>query len=292
MIRKIVITTFALLLGLPVVAEEVDRTIGAAKDGHIDISNIAGSVTVNGWDRGEVRVVGTLGDNVEELVLERKGDKVWIKVKVPKRSDRAISSDLTISVPNKSSLDIGTVSADIRVQDVSGRQGLHTVSGKVDTIQAGANIEVESVSGRIMIAGDNSGGDIDASSVSGDVRLQDVSGEVRATSVSGGISTKEGSFDRAELQTVNGAINFKSGLRKNGRLDVESVNGRVNINFVGEVSADFEIDTFNGGINNCFGPKATRSRGFGPGWELEFTEGAGEGRVRISTLNGGVKICR
>ncbi len=94
------------------------------------------------------------------------------------------------------------------------------------------------------------------------------------------------------METVNGRIDFKSNLRKGGDLDVESVNGKVVVNFIGSVSAEFDVNTFTGGIKNCFGPKPERTSKYAPGLELSFTEGGGDGSVNISTLNGGVNLCK
>lgn len=290
--KKLIMTVLACLLSVTAFAEEVDRTIDASSDGNVNISNISGSVTVNGWTRNSVEVTGTLGRNVEELILERDGDDIVIKVKVPKHGGRGIESDLRISVPQDSSLDVGTVSADIDVSDVNGEQSLHTVSGDVTTEYTGGRMSAESVSGDVEISGDNSDGEVEASTVSGDVTLFRVSGEIEASTVSGSVVVDEGSIDRADLSTVNGEIVFQAEFRKNGRLSIETVNGDVDVVFVGKVSARFEIDTFNGGIRNCFGPKAERTSKYAPGWELEFTEGGGDGRVEISTLNGGVNICK
>ena len=58
-----------------------------------------------------------------------------------------------------------------------------------------------------------------------------------------------------------------------------------------KVDAEFDIETFNGEIDNCFGPEGVRTREYGPGNELHFTEGNGDARVRVKTLNGGVEIC-
>lgn len=290
--KKLIMTVLACLLSVTAFAEEVDRTIDASSDGNVNISNISGSVTVNGWTRNSVEVTGTLGRNVEELILERDGDDIVIKVKVPKQGGRGIESELRISVPQDSSLDVGTVSADIDVSDVNGEQSLHTVSGDVTTEYTGGRMSAESVSGDVEISGDNSDGEVEASTVSGDVTLFRVSGEIEASTVSGSVVVDEGSIDRADLSTVNGEIVFQAEFRKNGRLSIETVNGDVDVEFVGKVSARFEIDTFNGGIRNCFGPKAERTSKYAPGWELEFTEGGGDGRVEISTLNGGVNICK
>ena len=291
MMNRLLSTILAGLLSVTAFATEVDRTVDASADGHVDVSNISGSVKVTGWSRNTVEVTGTLGRDVEKLIVERDGDKVLIKVKVPKRGGRGIDSDLRISVPQNSSLDIGTVSADVDVTDVTGEQGLHTVSGDVNTEHTGADITAESVSGDIEISGDHADGEVSASSVSGDITLFRLAGNVEVESVSGDVAVDEGSFKRAVLETVTGELFFKSELREGGKLTIDTVNGDVNAEFSGDVSARFDIDTFNGSIRNCFGPKAERTSRYAPGWELEFTEGDGDGRVTISTLNGDITIC-
>lgn len=290
--NEFLMTLLACSLATSVFARDIDETVDATRDGHVEVSNIAGSVTVKGWNRDSVRVTGTLGSDVEELILESDGDKVHIKVKVPEGRNRSIDTDLVISVPGKSSLDTGTVSADIDVSDVLGDQSLHTVSGDVTTQQTSSLLSAESVSGDVSITGSKGDGEISASSVSGDVYLSRVSGEVKATSVTGDMDVTQGSFARANLETVNGDIEFQSELRKGGKLKIDTVNGDVDVDFVGDVSATFDIDTFNGGIRNCFGPKAERTSKYSPGTELKFSEGGGDGRVVISTLNGRINLCR
>ena len=49
------------------------------------------------------------------------------------------------------------------------------------------------------------------------------------------------------------------------------------------INAEFDIETFNGDIDNCFGPKPSRSREYGPGNELRFTQGKGDAQVRMKT---------
>jgi DUF4097 and DUF4098 domain-containing protein YvlB len=288
---KFLIVSCGVLLALPASATDVDETIDAAADGHVDIINISGSVEVYGWSRNSVEVTGELGERVTELVLERNGDKVLVKVKVPQQNSSNVASDLTIRVPTASSIDVSTVSADINVEDVSGEQMLHTVSGDIDTEVTGSDISAQSVSGDVDVSGAGKDAETSASTVSGDVTLFRLAGEVLAEAVSGGVTVDEGSFDRANLNTVNGEIIFQAELRKGGKLTVETVNGDVDVVFSGDVSAKFDIDTFNGDINNCFGPEAVRTSEYTPGWELSFTEGDGDGRVVMSTLNGDVDIC-
>lgn len=280
------------LLALPAAARDVDERLGAAPDGQVNISNISGSITVNGWSRNEVEVTGTLGPKVEELIFERNRDKVTIKVKVPRKSGRGIESDLRISVPQNSSIDVSAVSADIDVSDVLGEQRVNTVSGDVNTEAAASDIRAGSVSGDVEIAGDKRDAETTASTVSGDVTVFRAAGTVSAESVSGNVIVDEGSFDRVELNTVNGEVLFQAQLRDGGRFTAETINGAVDAEFVGGVSAKIDVNTINGRIRSCFGPDAERTSKYGPGWELSFTEGAGDGRVNISTMNGGVSLCR
>ena len=290
--KRLTVLVLGLLLAPPLPAEEVDRILDASADGEVDISNIAGSVTVHGWSRDQVEVTGTLGRNVDELIFERDGDDVTIKVKVPKKGGRGIDSDLRISVPQRSSIDVSTVSADITVTDVLGEQELQSVSGNVDTEAAASDFDAASVSGDVEVKGDRKETETEASTVSGDVTLFRLSGDVRAESVSGNVVVDEGSFERVGLETVNGEAVFNGELRKGGRFSAETVNGQVDAEFVGDLSARIDVDTFNGRIRNCFGPKAERTSKYAPGWELSFTEGAGDARVEISTMNGSVNICR
>lgn len=290
--KKLLVATIALAFGAPALAEEVSRTLDADPDGHVHVSNIAGSVTVRGWSRDSVEVTGTLGRNVKELITERDGDEIVIKVKVPRYGGRGIDSDLTINVPRNSSLDVGTVSANVDVNDVMGEQSLQSVSGNVETNFFGGDVSGESVSGDVEVRGNNETGEVDASSVSGNVVVFRVSGDVDAESVSGNVTVNEGSFDDANVSTVNGKVVFRGVLLKGGDLYVETVNGKADVEVGDNVSAEINIETLNGRIRNCFGPEPKKVSKYGPGWELSFTQGDGDGDIRIETVNGSVSLCK
>ena len=136
-------------------ADEVDEIMDADSDGTVTVSNVSGSVEVEGWSRNQVQVTGELGSRVEELIFERDGDEILIRVKVPRNSNGGISSDLVISVPEDSSLQVNTVSADIDVSGVMGEQELESVSGDVVTEAHESDIELGSVSGDVEVQGDN-----------------------------------------------------------------------------------------------------------------------------------------
>lgn len=270
---------------------QVDRSIDAAPDSYIEIYNTSGDIEVIGWSQNRVQVKGTLDDRVEELIFERDGKDIVIKVKVPNRHHGNVDADLVISVPEKSSIEVSAVSADIQVSGVLGKQSLESVSGDVETTAAGKDIEAGSVSGDVEITGNGKPADIEAATVSGDVLLTNLGGRIDAESVSGNVEIIGGAFDDVHLESVNGDLEFRAELKEGGDLSMESVNGTIDIVFTKDVSARFDIETFNGSIRNCFGPKPERTSRYSPGLELSFTTGDGDSHVGIETLNGSVNIC-
>ena len=293
--KRLVMVSAGLLLAATANAEEINETLDANADGNVEIYNTSGSVTVEGWSRNAVEVTGTLGEEVEEFIFEREGDTVVVKVKPiqDKRSGgRSTSSYNTVRAPQKSSIDVATISADIDVEGVEGEQELQSVSGDIVTKAFAADLEAETVSGDIDVVGNNMDSEIELATVSGSISARDVAGTIDLESVNGGLQIMGGSFSDAAMETVNGRIQFESNLRDGGDLDIETVNGKVIVNFIGSLSAEIDINTFNGRIKNCFGPKPERTSKYAPGWEVNFTEGSGDGNVSIATLNGGVSLCR
>jgi len=294
MMKKLPATVFACLLifSAPSTATEVQKILDAPANAEVRVMNIAGDVSIEAWSRNQVEIRADLGKDVEELIFEVNGEDVRIEVRVPQDHGRNISADLLITVPENSSLEVTTVSADITVTDVRGRQRIETVSGDIDTEAYESDLDAESVSGDIDVQGDDGRIRTRVETVSGDIEIENLNGEIETSAVSGDIVLYHSKFESVESQTVTGDIVFHSGLYGDSRMDVETVNGDVDIRFSGKVSARFDIETFNGRIRNCFGPKAERTSEYAPGRELRFKEGDGDGRVVIRTLNGGVRLCR
>ena len=283
----------ALTLIAPAAAEEFTRTLDADADAEILIFNTAGEIEIEGWSNNQVMVDADMGRDVEEIYFVSDGDEVMIEVKVPNKSNhRSIDTDLVVKVPEGATIHVGGVSADITVVGVQGEQKLETVSGDIETDAFEADIDAESVSGDIDA--DGRGGSIrtGVTTVSGDITLNDFSGEINGEAVNGDIEIIGGSFEKVRVETVNGDISFQAGLHGDSRLRMETVNGAVDVELTSDLSARVDIETFNGGINNCFGPEPRRTSKYAPGRELKFTEGSGDGRVTIRTLNGRVTLCK
>ena len=288
-----------LLSSTAMAGEEIDKTLAADADGEVLVSNIAGTVVIHGWNKKEVRVTGELGKGTKELVFDRDGSKIVIKVEIGKnqnhnqgRHHRVDDTDLEIWLPQLSEIEVVTVSADIETDEVRGNQHLRSVSGEVVTQIWSEDLKIQSVSGDATVIGHGPAGVVMVNVVSGDAEIENVSGEVEVQSVSGDLVLELGDIKSARVRSTTGDMELSGRLLKGADVEVESINGDATLVFEGAVHAEIEIETFNGEIDNCFGPEARRTSKYAPGRELSFTEGDGSGEISIETLNGDVTLCK
>ncbi len=271
--------------------QRVEETRPAEPDARIEIDIVSGSIRVTGWDREEVRVTGTIGDDVDALEFSGSARSLSIELDVPEewgRRHRDIDADLDISVPLQARLTVETVSADITVSNLSGTAELGSVSGQVRLTGRPDRAELESVSGDIRVDGDQTA--ISAETVSGQIELRGVAESVEAASVSGDIEVFANRVDRASFESVSGSIDFTGSLGPGARLDAEAHSGNVTLELPADTSATFEIETFSGNIENEFGPPAEKSGGFTPSKWLKFTTGSGEARITVESFSGNVRL--
>lgn len=287
----------ALLAALPGVVDAgtpINRRTSADPAGTVEISNVAGSVTVTGWDRNEVEVTGELGDGTERLEFTKaeKQKLIRIKVVLPQRSYNVDDTDFVVKLPAGSTISINTVSADVVVQGVRGAQRLQAVSGDVRTQTSGEDVECRTVSGDVTVEGSGRKGLVSITTVSGDATATRVAGEINGNTVSGSFNLHAGETLRSRLRSTSGDLGFTGQLGPDARLDFESISGDVRLDLVGPAAAQYDVSSFNGEIRNCFGPKSQRTSEYTPGRELRFEEGDGPARVRVKTLNGDISLCR
>jgi hypothetical protein len=260
--KLLFITMLAGLFLTPVLADRpIDETVAADPDGEVSIELIAGSIHVIGWDRAEVQVTGTVGDDVEEVDISASGGDVSIEVELPDRDDddsedrsfNDADADLEIRVPAGCLLEVETISAGITVEDFSGAVDLESISGEVSIEGAPSEAEVATVSGRIVLSSDE--------------------------------PLNEGDFE-----SVSGNIEVRAALAPGGDFSFESVSGNIELRLPGSTSADFDVETFSGRIENEFGPEAERDSELVPGKSLQFTTGGGDADVEIESFSGRIEL--
>ncbi|WP_369040314.1 DUF4097 family beta strand repeat-containing protein [Stenotrophomonas maltophilia] len=280
----------AVLLLTPAVAlaeTRVDERHSLAAGGRIELSNVAGKVTVRGWDRNDVQLTGTLSDGLQ-LRQEKSASRVRWEVEYPRRGNSG-GATLILNVPRAVEVLLNTVSADQDISGIdvrrlqadtvsgalsaSGRSGdsvLNTVSGDVTARLQTTRLDVNTVSGRIEAGGG-------------------VSGEIGAQTVSGQVGVDAGRIQRLVVETVSGGIDLSAAaLAPGGRINVESVSASVKLRLPRTVSAQLSVNSFSGSINSDAGT-VERPR-YGPGSRLDARLGSGDGDIRVQSHSGSVQV--
>lgn len=288
----------ALMVSSVALAEQpIDKRVQADPKGEVQVSTVSGLVSIDAWDRDEVQVTGTLGDEVERLDVEtdRERRHTLIKVVAKQTSGRHhgddIDAELSIRVPAGSRLDVNTVSADVSVNGVRGEQRLQTVSGEISSDIAAEDVEAKSVSGSVVLRGEGKPAVVTVTTVSGDAQVLRAAGELTANSVSGTLNLEVDQITRARVRTTSGDLELSGSLTRGARVDVETISGEINLDFKGTLNAEFEVESFSGGIDTCFGEKAQATNKHGPGSELNLKMGDGSARVRVQSLSGEIRVC-
>jgi DUF4097 and DUF4098 domain-containing protein YvlB len=285
------VSPLLLVAALPALAgESVDQRQPANPRGAVEISNVAGSVSVRGTAHNEVHVTGELG-SAAKLEFTVDGDHTTIKVVLPRSSTHTGSTDLEIEVPAASALTVSTVSADTEVTNVQGVLDLQSVSGNIESDAFDKDMKLRTVSGDLDVHGNRGAAVLNAVTVSGSLEVKGGGGEVNASSVSGDLNLRMTSVARSRVRTTSGDITLQGTLAKDARIDWESVSGDLTFNVSGTGDAEYDFATATGDISNCFGPKAL-SRRYGPGEELKFTEGAASASLRARSLSGDISLCK
>jgi len=290
-IRLCALALLASPWSLAYAATSVDEHRPANPQGAVEIDNVAGLIDVQGWDKSEVAVTGTIGKDVERVDVTGDGNRTSIRVLLPKGMHWNMNegeAHLVIHVPTNSSVSASMVSSDLKISAVHGALELRTVSGNISgdgggdlrandvsgdirfTAMAAKRIEVKAISGSIVLTGGNT--DIEATTVSGDVRLT------------------LGTVSHARFKSVSGGLSATLAAAADAQIDGESVSGDIRLNFAGEPAADFDVQTLSGDIENCFGPKPVEPR-HGPGKRLTFKTGDTSARVHLTSNSGEVRLC-
>lgn len=271
-------------------AQPVNERHPVAKGAEISIENIAGSLTIIGWDSAEVQVEGTLGDGVEALEFDVDDDEVSIEVEYDEdyHGRQAVATDLTIHVPSTSPISVETISSSIDVSGVRGALELESVSGGIRVTGMPASLDVENVSGGISV--DTAPDNTDLSSVSGTIRVGTAMGSLDAENVSGSIVIEDGTLAGADIETVSGNIDCKAVPGPQGDIDMETMSGTITLVADAGAIASYELQTFSGTIVNAFGPEPRKTSRYTPEKELQFNTGTGGPSITLNSFSGTIKL--
>jgi DUF4097 and DUF4098 domain-containing protein YvlB len=238
--------------------------------GTLALKNINGSVTVDAWDKNEVRVEAEKevkaanAADAKKVMAEVKIDVqpgsggLRVETRVPKKEsgwfdwlggDKVnINVKYHVYVPRSAAVDVDNTNGGIRLTGTHGKADLETSNGGVE------------------VAG-----------VDGDLDLGTTNGGIKANGVTG----------RVKAGTTNGAIELIfARLPREGDLELETTNGGVIVKLPRGSSLSVDASTSNGGVQSDF-----EVAGGQPGKRhLSGDINGGGSRLRIRTTNGGVRL--
>lgn len=296
MMRTYIVSTlgFAVLLAGSVLARaeerHIEQQLAADPHGTVEISDIAGTVDVTGWDQPQVSVNGEVSSGNDVDVKSDRG-RITITVKFPSMSFNTRGVDLHVKVPRASEVDVTTVNADINSRGITGQQRLKAVSGSVHADIAQSDVEVKTVSGDVTLHGEGKPIGLHLTTISGTIRVEHAAGDVEASTTSGGINLALDSGRSVRMRTVSGDVSFRGKLTKDADFDAQTVSGGVKMRADSDGGFEYDVTTFSGDIGNCFNAKSEKNNHYGPGERLSGSLGNGSGHVRLKTMSGDIELC-
>ena len=207
-------------------ARSIEERRPLAADGLVTIKLISGSVTVEGWDRKEVEVTGTITGDLEDVTLTGTENRLKIEAEYPRDSHNVRGdADLDIKVPVGAGVRVSAVNAPLTAAKIDGELELETVNGRITASGKPASVEAKTVNGAIEITATSDR--IQAETVGGRIQLDGVEGDVSASTVGGSIHVSGGDFTRVKFSSVSGTIEFAGNLDRKGTFEFNSHSGDI-----------------------------------------------------------------
>lgn len=295
-IRSLVFLAVA-LVALPAMAADtpINQTHDLAPKAHLSVSNVAGAVIVQTWNKSEVAMTGSLGFN-SKIEVTGDADDLSIKVKGLHESDSGWfhwsddnmgATTLKLMVPAGVHLDVDTVSARIDAKGLKGgKLDLHTVSGNVRLDATSPQVRIKSVSGEVTLEG--TADHLSITTVSGDIHARQAVHNATAQSVSGDIHLGGGPLQEVQMESVSGDLNLDATLAADADADLHSTSGDIEVNLGGHAQISISANTFSGDIHSAYGTVHTPE--YGPGSSLNARVGNGNATITLKTMSGDIGI--
>jgi DUF4097 and DUF4098 domain-containing protein YvlB len=289
MIRKSIHVAFVFLclsfITALVQAQDFQRTFRLTENSKVSIKNVAGDVSVNGYEGTDIRVVAYKeGRDRDRLTIEdfSNGGGVDIRVKYPQDCNCEATIRFEVQVPRALSFNY---------------ESLSTVAGNVKVDQAMGMIRAENISGLVHLR--NVSGTLYASSFSGDVFIEraaetptrgngrwrrgfqrylpfsNSTGSVIAKSISGNVKVE---LVRLEGATLN-------------RMEFSSTSGNVQVKMPEGLGAMVEMATAIGQVTTDF-PLTVIKNVTGIGASARGKVGDGARELIISSVSGNLSLLK
>lgn len=234
------------------VTDKFEATYKISSNGRVSVSNINGSISVEGWDQNEIKLEAIkIADSAEtlaeaEIKVSERTDHLRIETDIKNMRytgqdrRRKIEVNYKLMVPRSVELDgIETVNGSVLIKGVNGAAKASAVNGKVDASELKGNAELSTVNGEVeaIFVSIEAGSRISLNTVNGSVKVSlpsDLNATIKAESLNGvisnefGLNVKRGEYigrnlhgmcgdgsSQIKLNSINGPLTILR--RKDGR---------------------------------------------------------------------------
>jgi len=232
----------------------------------LDVKIEQGNITVNTWDKSEVKISAkNIEDNESGLLtMEQKSGKVEVRFK----GDDSDEFFLELTIPADILIDLKTGGGNVTINN--------DLKNKVNISTAGGNITAKIIGGEANIT--TAGGNIKLADINANASVNTAGGDIHVGSING----------KAEISTAGGNINVGS---VNNSAEISTAGGNVN---VGTVGGSAEISTAGGNVTvSTVSGSAEISSGGGniilDGATGKVEANTGSGNIELKNIKGSIE---
>ena len=264
----------------------MDTTLNVRGTPRLNVSNLNGSITVRSWNRSQIRVVAE--SDHERSRIEINDTPSGVTVRTSPRGGHG-EVEFTITVPQRTALELHGMSSDVEVVNVCGSVDVNTMSGDISVDCVEGDAQIQTISGDVTVG--NVRGPLDISATSGDIDVRNVRGPVAAQGVSGDISLAEIESNDVTAEVVSGEVSYEGRLMDGGRYKFAAHSGDVTLTIPGTPNATFSYETFNGEFESDYQIQISGGTRMNVK-KMEFRLGNGSARVQLNSFSGTISLRR
>ena len=300
--RRSILTPYGKGLRTPIPTADTELRLPVSLEVNVNLCLSSGSLTVNGWERGELRLF--INDGLPaELHVQKKNDAGQPELVMARTVNKNLPTGFSnpeclsgkvieIDVPKGAALKIDGRSVHISVDTVR-RVNIRNLNGNISLRNVTGHTDATTYQGNIVV--ENAPGVINLLTTTGNIVAVEAAskkpGEMfRARTSSGAIALKNISHYQMEVNTISGALAFDGSFLKGGIYNFRTLNGPIKLNLPENSSfmlnALYGFGKFESGIPI----KVIRRSDPGKTGTITASFGSGDAEVSLSTNSGTIGI--
>ncbi|MGD8495321.1 MAG: DUF4097 family beta strand repeat-containing protein [Gemmatimonadales bacterium] len=265
------------------VVQQVDTTFAVPAGSRLDLYNHQGSVTIDTWNRDEIRIRAEWDEGRRPVTIRSNGSS--IRVRVEPRDAGMPEVDFEITAPRSMSVAMQGVTLAARVDGLEGNVAVQSVEGPIEVTGGKGNVSLQAVDGSVEVR--NADGKISVHAVEGPVTITDSRGALNVESVDGDVTLTGIDSDNVSVNVVDGDVSYAGTIRDDGRYFISTHDGDLSVRLPKGVNARVSVATFDGDLVSDI---PIQLEGDFSQKRFSFTLGSGRALMELSSFDGVIRL--